>query len=53
MEVFTFNVNLFFMFKVSQQMAGMTFFGVGGMAGYGQPTTNQGPNPTLSSPMWK
>lgn len=39
--------------QVSQQMAGMTFFGVGGMAGYGQPTTNQGPNQTLSSPMWK
>ncbi|KAM5182047.1 stromal membrane-associated protein 2 isoform 2-T2 [Mantella aurantiaca] len=39
--------------QVSQQMAGMTFFGVGGMAGYGQPTANQGPNQTLSSPMWK
>ncbi|XP_073427966.1 stromal membrane-associated protein 2 [Dendrobates tinctorius] len=39
--------------QVSQQMAGMTFFGVGGMAGYGQPSANQGPNQTLSSPMWK
>ncbi|XP_075709297.1 stromal membrane-associated protein 2 isoform X2 [Rhinoderma darwinii] len=39
--------------QVPQQMAGMTFFGVGGMAGYGQPTTNQGPNQTLSSQMWK
>ncbi|KAM4044755.1 stromal membrane-associated protein 2 isoform 2-T2 [Anomaloglossus baeobatrachus] len=39
--------------QVSQQMAGMTFFGVGGMAGYGQPTANQGPNQSLSSPMWK
>ncbi|KAM3933756.1 stromal membrane-associated protein 2 [Leptodactylus fuscus] len=39
--------------QVSQQMAGMTFFGVGGMTGYGQPTANQGPNQTLSSPMWK
>ncbi|XP_072274878.1 stromal membrane-associated protein 2 isoform X2 [Pyxicephalus adspersus] len=39
--------------QVSQQMAGMTFFGVGGMAGYGQPTANQGPNQALSSPMWK
>ncbi|XP_056412978.1 stromal membrane-associated protein 2 isoform X5 [Hyla sarda] len=39
--------------QVSQQMAGMTFFGVGGMAGYGQPTANQGTNQTLSSQMWK
>ncbi|XP_063810279.1 stromal membrane-associated protein 2 isoform X2 [Pseudophryne corroboree] len=39
--------------QVSQQMAGMTFFGVGGMAGYGQPTANQAPNQSLSSPMWK
>ncbi|XP_069613082.1 stromal membrane-associated protein 2 [Ranitomeya imitator] len=39
--------------QVSHQMAGMTFFGVGGMAGYGQPSANQGPNQTLSSPMWK
>lgn len=39
--------------QVSQQMAGMTFFGVGSMAGYGQPTSNQGPNQTISSPMWK
>ncbi|CAH2222345.1 stromal membrane-associated 2 [Pelobates cultripes] len=39
--------------QVSQQMAGMTFFGVGGMAGYGQPTCNPGPNQTISSPMWK
>ncbi|XP_068125033.1 stromal membrane-associated protein 2 [Hyperolius riggenbachi] len=39
--------------QVSQQMAGMTFFGVGGMAGYGQPTAQQGPNQSLSSPMWK
>ncbi|XP_018432254.1 PREDICTED: stromal membrane-associated protein 2 isoform X3 [Nanorana parkeri] len=39
--------------QVSQQMAGMTFFGVGSMGGYGQPTANQGPNQTLSSPMWK
>ncbi|KAM9321503.1 stromal membrane-associated protein 2 [Gastrophryne carolinensis] len=39
--------------QVSQQMAGMTFFGVGGMAGYGQPSANEGPNQTLSSPMWK
>ncbi|XP_053310720.1 stromal membrane-associated protein 2 isoform X2 [Spea bombifrons] len=39
--------------QMSQQMAGMTIFGVGGMAGYGQPSCNQGPNQTLSSPMWK
>uniref|UniRef100_A0A8C5LVP4 Small ArfGAP2 n=1 Tax=Leptobrachium leishanense TaxID=445787 RepID=A0A8C5LVP4_9ANUR len=39
--------------QMSQQMAGMTFFGVGGMTGYGQPTCNPGPNQTLSSPMWK
>ncbi|KAE8624485.1 hypothetical protein XENTR_v10005956 [Xenopus tropicalis] len=39
--------------QMSQQMAGMTFFGVGGMAGYGQPSCNQGSNQTLSTPMWK
>ncbi|OCT94880.1 stromal membrane-associated protein 2 isoform X2 [Xenopus laevis] len=39
--------------QMSQQMAGMTFFGMGGMAGYGQPSCNQGPNQSLSTPMWK
>ncbi|XP_053560788.1 stromal membrane-associated protein 2 [Bombina bombina] len=39
--------------QMSQQMAGMTFFGMGGVTGYGQPTCNQGTNQTLSSPMWK
>ncbi|MEE6484214.1 hypothetical protein FKM82_013792 [Ascaphus truei] len=42
--------------QMTHQMAGMTFFGVGGMAGYGQPTggaCTQGPNHTLSTPMWK
>ncbi|NP_001086060.1 small ArfGAP2 S homeolog [Xenopus laevis] len=39
--------------QMSQQMTGMTFFGMGGMAGYGQPSCNQGPNQTLSTPMWK
>ncbi|KAM4700566.1 stromal membrane-associated protein 2 [Discoglossus pictus] len=39
--------------QMSQQMAGMTFFGMGGMTGYGQPTCNQAPNQTISTPMWK
>ncbi|KAG8451535.1 hypothetical protein GDO86_003658 [Hymenochirus boettgeri] len=39
--------------QMSHQMSGMTFFGVGSMTGYGQPPCNQGPNHTLSTPMWK
>ncbi|XP_017683738.1 PREDICTED: stromal membrane-associated protein 2 [Lepidothrix coronata] len=42
--------------RVTQQMAGMNFYGANGMMGYGQSMGGggaQGSNQSLSSPMWK
>ncbi|NWQ60759.1 SMAP2 protein, partial [Neopipo cinnamomea] len=42
--------------QVTQQMAGMNFYGANGMMGYGQSMGGggaQGSNQSLSSPMWK
>ncbi|NXW76814.1 SMAP2 protein, partial [Hirundo rustica] len=47
--------------QVTQQMAGMNFYGANGMMGYGQSMGGgggggggaQGSNPSLSSPLWK
>ncbi|NXG25536.1 SMAP2 protein, partial [Grallaria varia] len=42
--------------QMTQQMAGMNFYGANGMMGYGQPMGGggaQGSNQSLSSPMWK
>ncbi|NXE02075.1 SMAP2 protein, partial [Chaetorhynchus papuensis] len=44
--------------QMTQQMAGMNFYGANGMMGYGQSMGGgaggaQGSNPSLSSPLWK
>ncbi|NXM42959.1 SMAP2 protein, partial [Gymnorhina tibicen] len=43
--------------QMTQQMAGMNFYGASGMMGYGQSMGGgagaQGSNPSLSSPLWK
>lgn len=42
--------------QMTQQMAGMNFYGANGMMGYGQSMgggSAQGTNQTLSSQMWK